>query len=54
MINALALTFLNYFEKVSMIILAVNVSDNDWNAALMQVLKDLKQLKHIVKFKSDV
>ena len=54
LINALTLTFLNYSEEADMIILAVNVSDNDWNAVLMQVSKDLKWLKHIIRFKNSV
>ena len=29
LINALMLTFLNYFEEVGIIILAVNASDDD-------------------------
>ena len=54
LINALALASLNYFEETDMIILAVNASDNDWDAVLMQISKDSKWLKHIVKFESDV
>ena len=37
-----------------MIILVVNISNNDWNAVLMQILRDLKQLKHIVRFENNV
>ena len=29
LINALTLTFLNYFKKVNMIIFIINVSNND-------------------------
>ena len=54
LINASALTSLNYFKKVNMIIFTVNVSDDDWDAVLMQISKDLKQLKYIVRFKSSV
>ena len=54
LINASTLTFLNYSEKANMIILAVNASSDDWNATLMQILRDLKQLRHIIKFKSSV
>ena len=54
LISALILTFLNYFKEVSMIILAVDVSDDDWDTVLMQILKNLKWLKYIVRFESSV
>ena len=54
LISASALTSLNYSERADMIILTVNASDNDWSAVLMQILKDSKWLKYIVRFKSDV
>ena len=52
--SASALTFLNYFKEVNIIILTVNASNDDWSAMFMQVLKNSKQLKHIIRFKSDV
>ena len=42
LINVLVLTFLNYFKKANMIILAVNISSNDWSVMLIQILKNLK------------
>ena len=54
LINTLTLTFLNYFKKVSIIILIINVNNDDWNAVLMQISKNLKWLKYIIKFKNDV
>ena len=54
LISASALASLNYSEEVNMIILAVNASSSGWDAALMQVLRDSKQLKYIIKFKSSV
>ena len=54
LISASALTFLNYFKKVNMIIFIINISSNDWNVVLMQILKNLKQLKYIVRFESNI
>ena len=48
------LTFLNYSEEADIIILAVNASSDGWNAVLMQVSRNLKWLKHIIRFKSNV
>ena len=54
LISVSVLTFLNYFKEVDMIILVVNVNNNDWSAVLMQILKNLKWLKYIIRFKNDV
>ena len=54
LISALILAFLNYSEEADMIILVVDVSDDGWDAVLMQILKNSKQLKHIIRFKSSV
>ena len=54
LINALTLTFLNYSEEADMIIFIIDVSDDDWSVVLMQILKNLKWLKHIIRFENDV
>ena len=52
--SALTLASLDYSEEVGMIILAVDANGSGWGAALMQVSKDSKQLRHIIRFESSV